>query len=198
MSDVADILGLGQDASSNSLQNKDAANLLQSFHKPKGTMGAPKQKKSKTKISREVLDLIGKDATSVSISTSSNNISGTGDHENSNPPISVPVFKKRRTTAVAANTKNNGWVWAAVSNSGRSKLYFNYFSLLQPLMSNVIVGDTNDDTAKVRFFHWIRADALPHYQPISLYSKNEEESTLIMASKKKVCDGWTVEDSAGE
>ena len=50
MSDIADILGLGQDASSNSLQNKDAANLLQSFQKPKGTMGAPKQKKTKTKI----------------------------------------------------------------------------------------------------------------------------------------------------
>lgn len=126
MSDIADILGLGQDASSNSLQNKDAANLLQSFQKPKGTMGAPKQKKTKTKISREVLDLIGKDASSNSSATSSNIISGSNgflsDNEISTPPIPAPIFKKRRTTAITANAKKDGWVWAAVSNPSRSKL----------------------------------------------------------------------------
>ena len=126
MSDIADILGLGQESSSNSIQNKDAANLLQSFHKPKGTMGAQKQKKGKTKISREVLDLIGKDASSVSISNSSNVISGSNgflsDNDMSTPTIPVPVFKKRRTTATTANAKKDGWVWAAVSNPSRSKL----------------------------------------------------------------------------
>lgn len=122
MSDIADILGLGAETSSGSLQNKDAANLLQSFNKPKVSVGN-KQKKTKAKISREVLDLIGKDGVSSS-PTSIGIVSGTIPVEAD--LVSPPIFKKRRTTATTSSAVNKGWIWTPLANPLRCTFEFNY------------------------------------------------------------------------
>ncbi|MEY2798496.1 MAG: hypothetical protein RIS22_762 [Actinomycetota bacterium] len=123
MSDLADMLGIDtpNQISAGLLQSKDANNLLQSFQKSKSSASiGTKQKKVKPKVSREVLDLIGKDAVvnlsnGQSVSVHENGVS----IEAEMPPVNL--FKKKRlaTNNQPAESIKEGWLWTPITNLAR-------------------------------------------------------------------------------
>ena len=112
MSDLAEMLGIVGDSNAPT-QSKDAVNLIQSFQKQKSLT---KQKKVKSKVSREVLDLIGKDGNlndTNSHNPAISNLNGTIS-DGAELGVSFPQFKKKRTTSTQNEVVKSGWVWTRI------------------------------------------------------------------------------------